>query len=1614
MGLPSVIELGFVASGHSAVQTTTVRLRDLSDVAGGVTRATFRPMESPGPSSRKAPFAITEIMFKPAPRTDGKQLEFIEIFNANPFPEDIGHYRLSGDVDYEFPANTSMAGGSFLVLAKVPADVEAYYGLSGVLGYGRVQLETNTINGSSVVTTNVANSLNGSGGTLRLVNSSGGVILEIPYSNKAPWPAGAHATGHSLVLARPSYGEGDARAWAISDSVDGSPGRLDPYWADPRRSVVINEFMAGDNASAAAGFIELYNHSNQPADLSGCLLTDDPMVGKFPIPQGTVLPGGGFAKFDASQLGFAIDPAGGLLFLVTPEQARFLDVVRYEGQAEGVAFGRFPDGAGELYSLTTPTPGAGNAPIRISDVVINEIMFAPITRQADDQYIELYNQGANLVDLSGWRFTSGVDFTFPANTTLAPDSYLVVARSVTNLLARYPYLTLDRTLGNFTGKLSGKGERVALARPVNVGTNVIYALEDEVSYETGGQWPHWAAHGGSSLELVDPQANHRLAANWADSDETAKASWTTIEATGTMDNGLGSANAVEGGMLEEGECLVDDVEVVAASNPANLVANPGFDSGITSWSVRGNHVRSSLEPNLGTDGSPCLHVRASSRCDYGPNRIYGRLQGTPSGTVTIRAKVRWLKGWPEFLLRLHGNSMEATGPLAVPRNLGTPGLPNSRRSLSGPSIRLVKPVPVLPAAGAPMVVTASIEAPHGLSGVSLRYRVDPATSYTTVPMLDNGSGGDAVANDGIYSATIPGQAGGTLVAFTIQAQGQDASNATTSYPANTPENGIQRECLVRFGEPDSPTAFGTYHQWFTQQTVDAWVNRPYLSNEMLEGTFVYGDERVIYDFGARIAGSPWHQGSPGQAPSPTSDLHYTLQMPGDDLLLGTDNFNKIHAPGNGAFDDDTLQREQTGYWIARQMRLPWTYRRFVNMFVNGSRRRDNALMEDMQVPGPDVLAEYFPNDNNGHLYKNQCWFEMDDGVSGGMPNSGNASWCTLNKYTSASSDIPGQFKLARYRWNWFARAAERSANEYADVFALIDAANSPAGQLLTDRVQAVADVEEWMRTWAVRHSLGDWDFFGSQNAQNSYSYKPDYGRWQVFVFDMNIILGNSGSWGPGQNLFTVNSSQPGDPVMAKLYAHPPFRRMYLRALKEICLGAMVDINVNPILDAKYQAFLNDGLRPQSPASVKSWIAGARTSILNTVASQEAAAFSVTTPTPLDSTSSPVTLTGEAPVSISAIRVNGVEYPVSWTSVKAWSVQIPVRPGTTSLVISGYDLQGQPLTNALANVEVRYTGPDRTFTGVSINEWMASNRSSVADPADGNYDDWFELYNSNSVSVDLSGCFFSRSLTNRSEFQVPPGYTVPAQGYLRIWADNQPEQNTPATTDLHVNFRLNKSGADVGLFTPDGGVIDFVSFGPQSADVSQGRYPDGNATLYFMSPATAGSANRLAPGGALPVFQPISVQAVNAGEAFHYTAVAQATGLLTYSLDSRGPAGVAIDAGSGELSWVPTLAQASTTNVFQVYAADALQPQSPAATLITVVVRPAALRIETATYLNGQLLMSWESEPGQTYHIVYKNALTDPQWTDTGGSVTGTGGSAVYTVDLPSVGNRYYRLLLGSQ
>src|ERR1051326_1874769 len=119
-------------------------------------------------------------------------------------------------------------------------------------------------------------------------------------------------------------------------------------------------------------------------------------------------------------------------------------------------------------------------------------MYHPLSEDAADQYVELYNRSGSPLHLGGWRLEGALRFTFPSNTLIPADAYLVVA------------------------------------------TDRARALTNHAT-----------------------RSNPRLASNGADSDESAKAPWTNLEITGTLDLGNNgyAINNLQVILQDAGECL---------------------------------------------------------------------------------------------------------------------------------------------------------------------------------------------------------------------------------------------------------------------------------------------------------------------------------------------------------------------------------------------------------------------------------------------------------------------------------------------------------------------------------------------------------------------------------------------------------------------------------------------------------------------------------------------------------------------------------------------------------------------------------------------------------------------------------------------------------------------------------------------------------------------------------------------------------------------------------------------------------------------------------------------------------------------------------------------------
>ena len=1344
-----------------------------------------------GPATRRSPFVFSEIMYRPAMRLDGRDVEFLEIYNSQPWAEDLTGYRISGDVSFAFPIGTTIPALGRLVIAAVPGDLQAVYGIGGVLGP-------------------YAGRLKDGGGALRLRNEGDGIAFEVDYDSQRAWPSAPDGGGPSLVLARPSLGMQDARAWAASALVGGSPGAAEPEPANPQAGVTINEVLAN---SAGVDFIELYNSTAAAVDLGGCVITDNPDLAKFTVPPSTSIPAGGFLSLTETQLGFAPHAEGDTLYLKSPDGTRVLDAVRFGAQENGVSSGRSPNGAKNWAQLAGTTAGAMNAFVRRADVVVSEIMYHPITTLGDDEYVELHNRSAAAVNVGGWRLRGEADFDLPANTIIAAGARLVIAKNTAHLIAAYPGLSTANVLGPFSGSLSDRAGRIALQRPFAytppVGAATTIRVEvDAVEYGTGGRWGKWSDGGGSSLELTDPRADARLAPTWADSDESAKSGWKTIEITGVLDNGMAAApaNQVQLMLLGSGECLVDDVEVIP-NGGANLVVNGGFGSA-TGWTFQGTHENSTISSGV-------LNLRATDRGDTA-NRVFANLSSTVAtgATATIRARVKWLRGSPEFLIRLRGSWLEASGNALTTTALGSPGAANSRAvANASPAITEVTHRPILPGFGQAATVFARVSDPDGIGAASLQYRVDPSPTLASVAMTPAGAGW--------FSAQIPAQSPGNLVAFRIVAT--DGPGAAALFPNDAPT----RECLMRWGDPKPAGSLGAYRLWMTQATRDRWAVRDKNSNAPLDITFVNGGGRAIYNAGAKYSGSWAH--TPGFNSPVGNPCDYTLEFPDDDRLLG-ETGSVLALPGTLG-DDATLQREQLAWWMARKLGMPSLHRRFVRVFVNGAQR--SQVLEDTQQPGNEFLAEWFPNDDGGRLHKSQDWVEFQDN---GMSALGDLR-ATLGNFTTTG----GVKKAARYRWLWAPRGGDVLDNDFADFFALVDAHNLASTPAYESQVAALVDVSSWMRAMALQRIAGNWDSYGWSIGKNMYAYKPALGRWSMIPWDIDFSFALTGD-SATSNLFTNTSEHIGnegmaDALMTKFRNTTTFRREYWRAFSDAANGPMAVANAR--IDLVNNALIAEGLTTSGIATVKTYTTDRRNYILSQLATV-AATFSVAGPTSFSTSNSTLALSGTTPVNTAAIVVNGLVLSPVWSSVTAWTASYLLAPGVNTLVIQALDGAGNVLGST--TLTVTYSGT-ASWPALRINEWMASNNSYL-DPVDNDADDWIEIFNPTAAPVNLANWRLSDSPANPAKFAIPAGYSIPAGGRLFVWADNETAQNTAANPQLHTNFKLSANGASILLSSPDGTLVDSVTFGPQTTDRTEGRYLDGAAGTRALTLPTPGTANAL--------------------------------------------------------------------------------------------------------------------------------------------------------------------------
>lgn len=162
-------------------------------------------------------------------------------------------------------------------------------------------------------------------------------------------------------------------------------------------------------------------------------------------------------------------------------------------------------------------------------VVINEIMYNPVSDDGNHEYLELHNPGDTAVALDGMSIADGITITF-GSISLPAGGYALVSPSGVDTQALYGV----PVIGEYVGGLKNSGETLTILATDGV------TVVDTVTYSDNTPWPLSPDGDGPSLELTNPTADNNNVINWAAS---------TTPTPGAVNSTLGGTGAAAFGTL---------------------------------------------------------------------------------------------------------------------------------------------------------------------------------------------------------------------------------------------------------------------------------------------------------------------------------------------------------------------------------------------------------------------------------------------------------------------------------------------------------------------------------------------------------------------------------------------------------------------------------------------------------------------------------------------------------------------------------------------------------------------------------------------------------------------------------------------------------------------------------------------------------------------------------------------------------------------------------------------------------------------------------------------------------------------------------------------------------
>ncbi len=411
-----------------------------------------------------ATILINEIHYQPSA---GDLAEFIEIVNTTENPIDLQGCSFVDGIYFDFDLPLTLPGigdypENYLVLAK---DFASYQNSYGSAPYGTY-----------------AGKLNNNGELVVLRDASGNLLDQVNYSDNSPWDETASNGDHSLALTGFENNNDIYSSWGVQEEL------VTPGWRNFEPENLCPLDFTGDGLVNISDFLDL--NSAYGISCSGCTydLTGDGLVNvsdflefntSFGLPCPSQLSG------DLQQ--GALNPILENDLLLIDEKNIKPSLLKEINKLKGL--------------------------VNDNGLVINEIHYNPkkwivgLDTLAGDslEFVEVKNVQGTEMDLTGVEFVEGINYSFPAGTTLGAGEFIVLAADQVSFQQRYGLAAF----GEYDGQLSNNCDTLVIVDNANGGI-----LCDQLIYKDSIPWETTPDEGYYSLGLYPTAANNDLPSSW--------------------------------------------------------------------------------------------------------------------------------------------------------------------------------------------------------------------------------------------------------------------------------------------------------------------------------------------------------------------------------------------------------------------------------------------------------------------------------------------------------------------------------------------------------------------------------------------------------------------------------------------------------------------------------------------------------------------------------------------------------------------------------------------------------------------------------------------------------------------------------------------------------------------------------------------------------------------------------------------------------------------------------------------------------------------------------------------------------------------------------------------